>query len=92
MSASSACSCGDSANENRPIRTMPAHSQTSDEPARMNTTKPKAPPRYAAMISGLRPTRSDSQPASRGIGTLNTMSAPYIRPDVAASRPSTRVR
>ena len=27
-----------------------------------------------------------------GIGTLNTMSAPYIRPDVASSKPRTRVR
>ena len=44
------------------------------------------------MISGLRPNRSDSQPASSGIGTLKTISAPYIRPDVAASRPMTRVR
>ena len=44
------------------------------------------------MISGLRPDRSESQPASSGIGTLNTMSAPYIRPDVASSKPSTRVR
>ena len=32
------------------------------------------------MISGLRPKRSDSQPASSGIGTLNTIRAPYIRP------------
>ena len=44
------------------------------------------------MISGFRPSRSDSQPAISGIGTLNTMSAPYIRPAVASSTPITRVR
>ena len=43
------------------------------------------------MISGLRPIRSDSQPATIGTGTEKTMSAPYIRPEVAPSRPSTRV-
>ena len=44
------------------------------------------------MISGLRPIRSDSQPATSGIGTEKTISAPYISPDVASSRPRTRVR
>ncbi len=42
-------------------------------------------------MSGLRPIRSDSQPATRGMGTENTISAPYIRPDVAESRPRTWV-
>ena len=38
------------------------------------------------MISGLRPIRSDSQPATIGTGTEKTMSTPYIRPAVAPSR------
>ncbi len=44
------------------------------------------------MISGLRPIRSDSQPAMIGIGTEKTMSAPYMNPAVDASSPMTRVR
>ena len=44
------------------------------------------------MISGFRPTRSDSQPATSGIGTEKTISAPYISPDGVSSRPRTRVR
>ena len=43
------------------------------------------------MISGLRPIRSDSQPATSGIGTEKTISAPYISPEVPSSRWSTRV-
>ncbi len=30
------------------------------------------------MISGLRPSRSESQPATSGVGTEKTMSTPYI--------------
>ena len=41
------------------------------------------------MISGLRPIRSDSQPAISGMGTEKTISAPYISPDVSSSRPRT---
>jgi hypothetical protein len=37
------------------------------------------------MISGLRPIRSDSQPATSGIGTEKTIKAPYITPDVPSS-------
>ena len=72
--------------------TIPTHSQNVSSPASRNTANPTVPPRYATMISGLRPSRSDSQPAMSGIGTLKTMSAPYISPAVAASMPSTWVR
>ena len=44
------------------------------------------------MMSGLRPTRSDSQPATSGTGTEKTMSTPYMKADVVSSMPRTRVR
>ena len=43
-------------------------------------------------MSGLRPMRSDSQPATSGIGTEKTMSAPYMAPESDSSRPMTLVR
>ena len=44
------------------------------------------------MIIGLRPKRSPSQPTTSGIGTENTINAPYISPEVASSSPITLVR
>src|SRR6478609_9270069 len=86
MSASSAWSWGLSANENRPMSATPSHSPTMFVPAARNTRNPTAPPTYTPMITGLRPTRSDSHPAISGIGTEKTISTPYISPAVASDR------
>ena len=47
---------------------------------------------YTPMITGFRPMRSESQPATSGIGTENTISAPYIAPYVDSGRSSTSLR
>ena len=44
------------------------------------------------MISGFRPIRSESHPATSGMGTENTIKAPYMSPDADSPRPITLVR
>ena len=44
------------------------------------------------MITGLRPTRSESQPATSGPGTLAASRTPYMRPIVPASSPTASAR